>query len=396
MATAKELVEQRLTLHNKMKAFLDENAQENGTLSARDDEVYAKMEKEFDDLSNAIDRQKRIETRDSLLEQPMNKRILDNPAIEKIGKASDEYKRDFWNMMRAQKGCAVITNALQEGTDSEGGYLCPEEFEQTLINKLQEENVLRTMAKVIQTTGDRKIPVVSSNSTAYLVEEEASFTESDPAFTQVMLGAYKIGTVTKASYELLYDSAFDLQTFIAEDHARAIGAKEEALFINGTGSGQPTGLLASSGGAQTGVTAASATKITADEVLDLIYSVKAPYRRNAQFLMNDMMIKAVRKLKDGTGTYLWQPALTMGEPDRLMGYPVKTSAAMPDTIQASAKTIAFGDFNYFWVADRGVRQFKRLEELFSMNGQIGFQGWARVDGRLILPEAIKVLVQAAS
>jgi HK97 family phage major capsid protein len=148
------------------------------------------------------------------------------------------------------------------------------------------------------------------------------------------------------------------------------------------------------GGAQLGVTAGSATAITADEIIDLVYSLKAPYRKNAVFLMNDATVKAIRKLKDGQGQYLWQPSLTAGTPDTLLNRPVYTSAYAP-IIEAGAKTIAFGDFGYYWIADRQGRSFKRLNELFATTGQVGFLASQRVDGKLILPEAIKVLQQKA-
>ena len=112
-------------------------------------------------------------------------------------------------------------------------------------------------------------------------------------------------------------------------------------------------------------------------------------------MLNDSTIKAVRKLKDSTGQYLWQPSLMAGTPDTLLGRPVKTSTYMP-VIAAGAKTIAFGDFSYYWIADRKGRSFKRLNELYAANGQVGFLGSQRVDGKLVLSEAVKVLAQKAS
>ncbi len=198
----------------------------------------------------------------------------------------------------------------------------------------------------------------------------------------------------KVSEELLNDSVFDLESYIAREFARRIGTKEEEAFFTGDGTGKPLGILAASGGAETGVTAASATAVTADELMDLFYSLKSPYRKNAVWILNDSTIKAIRKLKDNNGQYLWQPSLVAGTPDTILGRPVKTSAYMP-AIAAGAKTIAFGDFSYYWIADRQGRSFKRLNELYAANGQVGFLGSQRVDGKMILPEAVKVLVQKA-
>ncbi len=151
-------------------------------------------------------------------------------------------------------------------------------------------------------------------------------------------------------------------------------------------------MLAATGGAETGVTAASATAVTADELMDLYYSLKSPYRKKSVWVLNDSTIKAIRKLKDNNGQYLWQPSLTAGAPDMILGRPIKTSAYMP-AMAAGAKTIAFGDFSYYWIADRQGRSFKRLNELFAATGQVGFLASQRVDGKMILAEAVKVLEQ---
>ena len=242
----------------------------------------------------------------------------------------------------------------------------------------------RKLAKIIQTSsGDRKIPVVVTKGTAAWLDEGEEFDESDSVFGQTSIGAYKLGTMIKVSDELLNDSVFDLENYISTEFARRIGAKEEEAFLVGDADGKPTGIFNATGGAQLGVTAGSATAITADEIIDLVYSLKAPYRKNAVFLMNDATVKAIRKLKDGQGQYLWQPSLTAGTPDTLLNRPVYTSAYAP-IIEAGAKTIAFGDFGYYWIADRQGRSFKRLNELFATTGQVGFLASQRVDGKLIL------------
>ena len=298
--------------------------------------------------------------------------------------------------MRLKAPMPDVANALQVGTDSEGGYLVPDEYERTLVEALEEENVFRQIAKVIRTSsGDRKIPVVAGKGTASWIDEEGAFPESDDSFGQVSIGAYKLGTMIKVSEELLNDSVFDLQSYISREFARRIGAKEEEAFFTGNGTGKPLGVLAATGGAQTGVTAASSTAVTADEMIDLFYSLKAPYRKKSVWVLNDSTIKAIRKLKDSNGQYLWQPSLVAGTPDTILGRPVKTSAYMP-AIAAGAKTVAFGDFSYYWIADRQGRSFKRLNELYAASGQVGFLASQRVDGKLVLAEAVKVLAQKAA
>ena len=395
-----ELMETRARLWDRAKRFLDERRDASGLLNADDNAAYERMEADLMALGREIDRQERLDAIGRRMAMPTTEPIVQKPGrMEdgmKEGRASDGYRTSFWDMMRSRTMGREVVDALQVGTDSEGGYLVPDEFEHTIVEALEEENVFRTLAHVIQTSsGDRKIPVSASKGTASWIDEEGAFTESDDSFSQVTIGAYKLGTMIKVSEELLNDSAFDLEAYIAKEFARRIGAKEEEAFFTGDGSGKPLGVLAASGGAETGITAASATAVTADELMDLFYSLKAPYRKNAVWIVNDSTIKAIRKLKDGNGQYLWQPALTAGAPDMLLGRPVKTSAFMP-SIAAGARSVLFGDLSHYWIADRQGRTFKRLGELYAPNGQVGFLGSQRVDGRLVLPEAVKVLVQKAA
>jgi len=393
------LREKRAKAWDAAKAFLDTKRGADGLLGAEDVATYEKMEADVVSLGKEIDRLERQSAIDAELSRATAQPIMNNPAKpseEKTGRASAEYRRAFWNAMRTPKPKYEVLDALQIGTDSEGGYLVPDEFEKQLIQGLEDQNLFRTLASVVHTgSGDRKIPVVATKGTAAWIEEEAAFPESDDSFAQVTIGAHKLATMLKVSEELLNDSVFGVESYIASEFARRIGAKEEEAFFTGDGIGKPVGVLAETGGAQLGVTAASATALTADEIMDLFYALKSPYRKKAVFLMNDMTVKALRKLKDASGQYLWQPSLTAGTPDTLLNRPVYTTGYVP-TIAAGARTVAFGDFSYYWVADRQGRSFKRLNELFAATGQVGFIASQRVDGKLILPEAVKVLQQKAS
>ena len=393
-----EMREKRAKTWDAAKAFLDERRGKDGMLSAEDTSTYEKMEGEVVSLGKEIERLERQAALDLELSRPLNEPITGKPAKkageEKTGRSSDNYKSAFWSAMRNKVGYD-IQNALQIGTDSEGGYLVPDEFERTLVEALQEANIFRTLANVITTgSGDKKIPVVASKGTASWVEEEGNIPESDDSFGLVSIGAFKLATIIKISEELLNDSVFNMEAYIAREFARRIGAKEEEAFFIGNGTGKPTGIFNATGGASLGVTGASAAAITADELIDLYHSLGSPYRKNAVFVMNDGTVKTIRKLKDGNGQYLWQPSVAAGEPDTILNRPVKTSAFVP-TIEAAAKTIAFGDFSYYWVADRQGRSFQRLNELYAATGQVGFRATQRVDGKLILSEAIKVFQQKA-
>lgn len=389
-----DLREKRAKVWDSAKKFLDSKRNDNGLLSAEDTATYEKMETEVVNLGKEIERLERQAAIDLELSKAIREPLTSRPTFGngdiKTGRSTDEYKLAFWNSMR-NKNSFDVQNALQVGTDSEGGYLAPDEFEATLIEALEEQNIFRQLASVITTSsGDRKIPVIASKGTASWVDEEGIIPESDDAFGQVSIGAYKLATMIKVSEELLNDSVFDLQKYIAREFARRIGNKEEEAFFIGDGTGKPTGIFNATGGAEVGVTAASATAITLDEVMDLFYSLKSPYRKKAIFTMNDVTVKAIRKLKDGNGQYIWQPSITSGQPDTILNRPVKTSSYVP-TLGGGAKSIAFGDFSYYWIADRQGRSFQRLNELYAANGQVGFKATQRVDGKLILPEAIKVL-----
>lgn len=393
-----ELREKRAKLWDSTKAFLDSRRSENGLLSAEDTTTYEKMETDVVNLGKEIDRLERQAVLDLELAKPTSAAITHRPEqyqeTEKIGRASNEYKSAFWKAMK-NKNSFEVQNALQVGTDSEGGYLVPDEFEQTLIEALVEENMFRQLAKVVTTSsGDKKIPVVAAKGTASWVDEEGVIPESDDTFGQVSIGAYKLATMIKVSEELLNDSVFNLEQYIAKEFARRIGSKEEEAFFIGDGNGKPTGIFNAAGGAGVGVTTTSVSGISFDEIMDLFYSLKSPYRKNAVFVTNDATVKAIRKLKDGNGQYLWQPSVTAGQPDTILNRPLKTSAYVP-VIASAAKTIGFGDFSYYWVADRQGRSFQRLNELYAATGQVGFKATQRVDGKLILNEAIKILQMKA-
>lgn len=393
--TLNEMYSKRATAWEEAKKFLDTHTQENGTMSAEDAQTYERMENDISELTKQIERQQRLTDMENAMKQPVNTPIIGKPGQSgvdtKTGRASDVYKQDFDAFLR---GRGQINNALVEGTGTAGGYLVPDEFENQIITGLDDFDVIRSMAKVITTNGDHKIPVATTHSSAAWKAEGAAYVESDPAFSQLALSAHKLTDLVTVSIELLQDSMFDIDQYLSEEFARAFGIAEETAFCVGTGSGQPTGIFTANGGS-VGVTAAATNAITADEVISLAYSLKAPYRKSAQFLMKDETVAAIRKLKDLNGVFMWQPALSMGEPDKLLGYNLKTSAYVP-TIAAGALVAAFGDFKNYWIADRMGITVQRLNEVYAASGQVGFIATARLDGKVILSEGIKLLQMKAS
>ena len=259
---------------------------------------------------------------------------------------------------------------------------------------VQMSPVAMLMATVIRTSsGTRKIPIAEDTGEASWIDEGEEIPESDTTFGQTMLSAYKLGTMIKISNELLNDSAFDLATYIARRFGVRMGNAEERAFITGDGVGKPLGLLAETGGAKVGVTAAQKDAVTFDEIFKLYYALKAPYRKKAQFLCNEALVLQLMTIKDNNGNYIWKPGLEIGKPDTLLNRPLKTSAFMPE-IKGGSKVMAFGDYSYYWVADRQNRTFRRLNELYARTDQVGFLTTQRVDGKLILPEAVQLLQMA--
>lgn len=395
--TITEMRNKRAKLWNTMEGFLDTHRNDMGVLSAEDDATYSKMEKDLDSLTNEIKRMERRDAIEAELNKPVNQPITEAPERaaslkpDKVGRASDAYREDFDRHLR---GKVLVHNVLSEGTDADGGYLVPEDFERDIVTALEEENVIRSLAKVITTQHERKIPIATSHSTAQWTAENAAYTESNPTFGQKQIDAFKLTDLARVSVELLQDSAFDIEDYLMKEFSRAFGIAEEEAFCVGTGTNQPTGIFTANGGT-VGVTAAANNAITADELISLVYALKSPYRRNAKFLMNDATISAIRKLKDLNGAYLWQPSLQAGQPDRLLGYDLYTSPYVP-TMAAGALTVAFGDFKNYWIGDRAGRTVQRLNELYATNGQIGYVATERVDGKVILPEGIQLLQMKAA
>lgn len=392
--TITEMREKRNKLVGMMDTFLDTHTTDKGTLSAEDDKTYKDMETEVTQLTDSIHRMERREEIEAELSKPTSKPLTGKPMkadgdkAVKTGRASDEYKKALLQAMRTN--FRQISNVLQEGIDPQGGYLVPDEYDKRLIDILTEENVMRTLGTNITTSGEHKINIAATKPAAAWIEEGGTLTFGDATFDQIILDAHKLHVAIKVTEELLYDNAFNLENYILTQFGKALSNAEEDAFINGTGVGQPLGILAETGGAQVGVTTTSSTKVTADEIINLVYSLKRPYRKNAVFLANDVCVAELRKLKDNNGQYLWQPSLQAGEPDRVLGYKVYTSPYFP-VPTAGGTAVAFGDFSFYNIGDRGTRSFAELKELFAGNGMIGFVAKERVDGKLVLPEAVKLL-----
>lgn len=383
--TIKDLIEKRNQAFEAAKSFAASHATDKGTLNDEDYETYQKMEKEIENFSREISRMQRLESMEQEMSKPVNTPLTSkpqavNPTETKTGRASDEYKSAMLGALRSK--FKNVSNVLREGKDTEGGYLVPEEYDTRLIDVLEEENIMRVLGTKITTSGLHKINIAATKPAASWIEEGGALTFGDATFDQLFLDAYKLHVAIKVTDELLYDNAFNLENYIITQFGKALANAEEDAFLNGDGNGKPTGIFAEVGG---GIVANTVTAIKGDDIINLIYSLKRPYRKNAAFIMNDKTLALLRTLKDSTGVYIWQPNYQDSEPDRLLGYKVYTSAYAP------ADAVAFGDFSYYNIGDRGVRSFKELTELFAGNDMTGFIAKERVDGKLVLTEAVQIL-----
>ena len=385
-----ELRTKRASLWEETKKFLAEHTDQDGKMAAADAEAYEKMEADIAEMGKTIDRLEKQAEMDKKLAMPTSKPLVGAPGKpEKKGTASDEYRKAMFTAIRTK--FRDVSNVLQEGIDEAGGYLVPDEYDRRLIDVLDEENVLRGLATTIRTSGERKINIAATKPAALWVEEGGALTFGDATFDQKLLDAHKLHVAIKITEELLADNAFQLEDYIIAQFGKAIANAEEDAFLNGDGEGKPTGLFAD---AQVGVTIGT-VEIEADDVIDLIYKLKRPYRKKASFITNDSTLAVLRKLKDENGNYLWQPSLQNGEPDRILGYAIRTSQFAPK-LAAGKAALAFGDFSYYNIGDRGQRTLQVLKELFAGNGMVGYVMKERVDGLLVLPEAVQVLKVAGT
>lgn len=311
--------------------------------------------------------------------------------------ADDEYREAFYAYLsrRSRENLSPAERrALAKGGSA--AALVPIEFERSLMESVRDAHVIRNLANVITTsTGDKLvIPRVTANGAATWLGEAQAFVEADDTFDSIEFEAYKAGTIIRVSEELLEDSMFDLEAYIRAEFVLRIGELQNAAYVAGDGIGKPTGVVQEAAIGKVGAGGQVAT-VTADDLIDLVYSVRRPFRVNGQFMLNDLTIAALRKLKDADGNYLWVPGLREGEADVLLGYRVNDEPSMP-VMAASAKSVLFGDFRHYWIRDVGGVRFQRLDEKYADQGQVGFRAYQRTEGRLTRVEAVKAYQNAAA
>ena len=307
--------------------------------------------------------------------------VINEDAVKRnMVRKTSEYPKAYGNYLRN----AEVTDVLKVGSDKEGGYLVPDEFEDKLVKKLESKGVMRRLSNVIKTEHLLRIPGVSQKPTADWVEEGGSFSESDFEFYQIVIDAHKNGYISLVTEELLEDAGFDIENHIVDTAGDKIGELEEEAFISGDGIHKPTGVLVDAPvGHET-------KKLCMDDALELFYSVPQRYRNKGVWVMSQDALRILHKEKSAMGRNIWEGDMTKELPLKLNGREVFVSDAMPG-VEAGKCPIMFGDFSYYWIGDRGNRSIKRLGELYSDRGMVGYRVTHRVDGKLVLPEAIKTL-----
>ncbi len=296
---------------------------------------------------------------------------------------AENYKQSFWNAMQT----GIYTNSLNEGSVGSGAFLVPDTYESKIVAGLTENNLMRQLAKVIETNKNMDIPVVEETATATWVPENSLIHFTDVKYGKITLGAYKLAQKTIVSDEMLEDTDFDLESYILQSTTESIAKAEEEAFFNGDGNGKPLGIIHQ---AEVGTVTANAGEITFDDIINLIHSVKESYRNNAVFIMSPTAEIMLHKEMHHHGRSPWDNPLAKGEPKTLFGHKVYISNNMEDA--ESGKTpVIFGDFSYFLIGERANRTIKRLSERYADRGQVAYISSERVDAKLLDSEAVKTL-----
>lgn len=401
---ATTLNERRQAVWAEAQALADGAAAESRDFSAEEEGTWQRLNAELDSLDkrikNTLDGEQRAKDAEDAFAK-LEGRGRTGPAASAEGGASEELRsflkgesRQRFFDVRPPSG-PIDYRTLSKLTTGAGGNTVPTTFYERLMAHLIEVSaILQAGATVLRTDGGESIqvPKTTSHSTAVLTAEAASLSASDPAFGQATLGAYKYGVLIQVSRELIDDSGVDLEGYLAMQAGRALGNAFGADAITGNGSSKPTGLLNNTTLGATGPTGANgglgATSATAnsggDFLIDLFYSVIAPYRasRSAAWLVRDSTMAVIRKVKDTTGQYMFQPSLVAGTPDTLIGKPIYTDPFMP-AIATGAKSIAFGDISQFFVRMVGGVRFERSDDYAFANDLVTFRAVLRADSILV-------------
>lgn len=299
----------------------------------------------------------------------------------------NDYETHFWNAIRGKQG---HKEHLVKGIDTAtGAFTLTPKGQEKYMNAIKQESLFRSLATDIQVYDHTyNIKTVEGDDVAVWVPEGGTIpiTDGMADFSDIALGSHKLAVFLKLEDALIRDPYFKVEDYLVKRLAKNFGRAEDNGFINGTGENMPTGILADVGGAEIGVTTSA---LTYDDMVKLFFSVKPEYRKSGTWLMNDETALALRTLKDDTGQPIWNQSN-----DTILGHKVCISEFMPNA-ESGSKPIAFGDFSYYWIVSRRPVSIRTLTEQFAMVDCVGYLAYEFLDGKLIRPEAIKVMQMTA-
>jgi HK97 family phage major capsid protein len=377
----KDLLAKRAKAVKDAREILD-SAGDNG-LTSEKEEKYNKLDSEITALTKQIDALRKQEELEKQLKEPTATTVIDGQGAKiEASKKEQEYKNAFESFVKG-KATTDMLAVLQEGSNDKGGYIVPESYRKKIIDKLSDIESIRGYADVIITDSTIHLPVGGDIPTFGWIDELGNYPDVDLGFSEAKLEAHKLGGIALVSEELLQDSAIDLEEYLTTRFALGIAAIEQSAFMYGDGDKKPKGVAYD----VTGVTLASKDAVTADELIDIFYKLPSGYRKNATWLFTDETAALIRKLKDANGRYVFNPAMTVGERDNLLGRPVLVDGSLPTVGDGEKPIVTFGDLKYYQIADRGDITVQKLIERYADQGKIGFKVTKRVDGKRTLDEA---------
>ena len=399
MKTEKQIIEQRAGIYRQMQDLLNRSAQENRVMTADEEQQFNRMDADFNALTNEMNAIQRMNGLASSM-QTVDEPVLPTPAAP--ANAKREYFTRLFNGQPMDLSIAM-QRAVTSTTQNNGAYVVPEEFMREIEVFLKAFGGMFEASYIHRSTrgGTMRWPTIDDTAATGSWQAEprsGGITPRAFSFNKVEYGAHLWTDVLALTYEFLQDEDVDFTSRVmAELVGTSFGRALNKALTDGNGSGKPTGVLDASAGALTGKTTNSGTAITKAELIDLVHSVDPAYRTgpNTAFMFNDTTLSALKKLDFGTTDTvpLWMPSFREGEPDRVLGFRYVVNQDFP-SIATGQKTAAFGDWSKYVV--RLVQDFSliRLNERYADELAVGFVAYARVDGKLLNRNAIKLLVQA--
>lgn len=377
-----ELIAARAAKLEEMKALNEANPTMDDATTAK----YTQLNAEFE----AFNRNVNLAKTQNVLAGEVDE-VLAAANVDKVTNTL-EYITNFDSYLAGQNVQEAM-NAMTEGVDADGGFIVPVSYQKTVVEKLNELSATRSISTVIGTESTRNIPTEGDAPTFAWIDESGAYGETKSTFGNKQIGAYKLGGIIKVSEELLQDKMIDFDSYMARQIARGIDKAEAPAFATGNGTLKPTGYSVTAPVGASSTTAAVAA-VTGDEIIDIFYDLKAEYRKNASWRMTDKTEKAISKLKNTNGDYIFDQGLDSMGRSTIKGRPIVIDNSMPE-LGAGNKFIVFGDFSYFQIGDRGGMSIQRLNELYAGTGMVGFKVHKRVDAKVIIEEAFNAGQNAA-